>query len=147
MEHTDGHRRNGVADLSREVGDRYYKEFPDVLGFINGYSAAHTFDLRDSRPLISYDYYLAVDCKVADAIADLNELIQLNDKRPYFLLIHVRESNTVEKVKHILDGLSEKAEIVPLDVFLKLAADKKTYETYYQAPAPAAANATADKSI
>jgi len=132
MDHTAGHRINGVADLSREVGDRYYKELPDVIGFINGYSAAHTFDLRDTRPLISYDYYLAVDCKVEDAIADLNELMQLNDRRPYFLLIHVRESNTVEKVKHIVEGLDEKAEIVPLDIFLKLAASKKTYETYYQ---------------
>ena len=132
MDHTAGHRVNGVANLSREVGDRYYREFPDIVGFINGYSAAHTFDLRDNRPLISYDYYLAVDCAVEDAIADLNELMQLNDRRPYFLLIHVRERNTVEKVKHIVEGLNEKAEIVPLDVFLKLAASKKTYETYYQ---------------
>ena len=135
MEHTEGHRRNGIANLSREVGDRYYAEFPKVHGFISGYSAAQTFDLRDNRPLLSYDYYLAVNCTVADAVADLDELIRLNDQRPYFLLIHVRESNTVEKVKQIIDRLSEKVEVVPLDIFLKLAADQKTYQTRYQEPA------------
>jgi len=31
-----------------------------VLGFINGYGTARTFDLRDNRPFISYDYYLDV---------------------------------------------------------------------------------------
>jgi len=135
MEHTEGHRRNGIANLSKEVGDRYYAEFPKVHGFISGYSAAQTFDLRDNRPLLSYDYYLAVNCTVADAVADLDELIRLNDRRPYFLLIHVRESNTVEKVKQIIDRLSEKVEVVPLDIFLKLAADQKTYQTRYQEPA------------
>lgn len=135
MEHTEGHRRNGIANLSREVGDRYYREFPDVHGFINGYSAAQSFDLRDRRPLISYDYYLAVDCTVANAAADLDELMRLNDQRPYFLLVHVRESNTVEKVRQIIERLSEKVEVVPLDVFLKLAADRQTYQTRYQEPA------------
>jgi hypothetical protein len=135
MEHTEGHRRNGIANLSKEVGARYYAEFPKVHGFISGYSAAQTFDLRDNRPLLSYDYYLAVNCTVADAVADLDELIRLNDRRPYFLLIHVRESNTVEKVKQIIDRLSEKVEVVPLDIFLKLAADQKTYQTRYQEPA------------
>jgi len=134
MEHTEGHRRHGIANLSREVGDRYYAEFPAVHGFINGYSAAQTFDLRDNRPLISYDYYLAVDCSVEDAAADLDELIRLNDRRPYFLLIHVRESNTVEKVRHIIERLSEPVEVVPLDIFLKLAADQQTYQTRYQEP-------------
>jgi hypothetical protein len=132
MEHTEGHRNFGIANLSREVGDRYYKEFPDIIGFINGYSAAQTFDLRNGQPLISYDYYLAVNCSVDDAVADLDELIRLNDRRPYFLLIHIRESNTVEKVKQIIDRLSEKVEVLPLDIFLKMAADKKTYETRYQ---------------
>jgi hypothetical protein len=131
MEHTEGHRNFGAANLSREVVDRYYKEFPDIIGFINGYSAAQTFDLRNGQPLISYDYYLAASCPVDDAVADLDELIRLNDKRPYFLLIHVRESNTVEKVKQIIDRLGEKVEVLPLDIFLKMAADKKTYKTRY----------------
>jgi hypothetical protein len=69
-----------------------------------------------------------------EAAADVEELIQLNPQRPYFLLMHIRETNTVEKVASILDRLSEPVEVVPLDVFLKLAAAEKTYRTNYQKP-------------
>ena len=69
--------------------------------------------------------------------ADLEELIQLNPQRPYFLLMHVRESNTVEKVADILGRLSESVEVVPLDIFLQLAAGAKTYRTYHQQPTDA----------
>jgi hypothetical protein len=134
MDYSEGNRHVGNTDLPKEVVDRYYREFPDVLGFINGYGTARTFDLRDTRPLISYDYYLDVARPVEEATADLEELIQLNPVRPYFLLMHVRESNTVEKVAAILSNLSESVEVVPLDKFLKLAASAKTYQTHYQQP-------------
>ncbi len=134
MDYSEGNRHVGNTDLPKEVVDRYYAEFPDVLGFINGYGTARTFDLRDGKPFISYDYYLDVARPVEEAIADLNELITLNQNRPYFLLMHIRESNTVEKVATILAGLHEAAEVVPLDVFLKLAASEKTYRTRYQEP-------------
>jgi hypothetical protein len=134
MDYSEGNRHVGNTDLPKAVVDRYYEAFPDVLGFINGYGTARTFDLRDTRPLISYDYYLDVARPTEEAAADLEELIQLNPKRPYFLLMHVRESNTVEKVSTILGSLSEPVEIVPLDVFLKLAASAKTYRTRYQQP-------------
>jgi hypothetical protein len=48
--------------------------------------------------------------------------------------MHVRETNTVEKVSTILNSLSEPVEVVPLDVFLKLAASNKTYRTNYEKP-------------
>ena len=134
MDYSEGNRHVGNTDLPKAVVDRYYAEFPDVIGFINGYGTARTFDLRDTRPFISYDYYLDVARPTEEAAADLDELIQLNPKRPYFLLMHVRESNTVEKVSTILDHLSEPVEVVPLDVFLKLAASNKTYRTRYQQP-------------
>ncbi len=134
MDYSEGNRHVGNTDLPKAVVDRYYAEFPDVLGFINGYGTARTFDLRDTRPFISYDYYLDVARPEAEAAADLEELIQLNPQRPYFLLMHVRESNTVEKVSAVLNSLSEPVEIVPLDVFLKLAAGAKTYRTRYQQP-------------
>jgi hypothetical protein len=105
-----------------------------VLGFINGYGTARTFDLRDGKPFLSYDYYLDVNRPVEEAAADLDELIHLNPQRPYFLLMHVRESNTIEKVASILASLSEPTEVVPLDVFLKYAASAKTYRTRYQQP-------------
>ncbi len=134
MDYSEGNRHVGNTDLPKAVVDRYYQEFPDVLGFINGYGTARTFDLRDTRPMISYDYYLDVARPVEEAAADLEELIQLNPARPYFLMMHIRESNTVEKVSQILDSLSEKVEVVPLDKFLKLAAGAKTYRTRYQQP-------------
>jgi hypothetical protein len=134
MDYSEGNRHVGNTDLPKEVVDRYYEQFPDVLGFINGYGTARTFDLRDGQPFLSYDYYLDVNRPVAEATADLDELIQLNPQRPYFLLMHVRESNTIEKVADILGRLTEPAEVVPLDVFLKLAAGAKTYRTHYQQP-------------
>jgi hypothetical protein len=134
MDYSEGNRHVGNTDLPKEVVDRYYAQYPDVIGFINGYGTARTFDLRGTKPLISYDYYLDVNRPVDEAAADLEELIQLNPQRPYFLLLHIRESNTVEKVSQILGSLSEQVEVVPLDVFLKLSADAKTYRTNFQQP-------------
>lgn len=134
MDYSEGNRHVGNTDLPKEVVDRYYHEFPGVLGFINGYGTARTYDLRDGKPFISYDYYLDVNRPVADAAADLEEMIQLNPARPYFLLLHIRERNTVEKVTAILNSLSEPVEVVALDVFLKLAASAQTYRTHYQQP-------------
>ena len=58
----------------------------------------------------------------------------LNAQRPYFLLIHVRESNDVNSLVEVTKQLTGPVEIVPLDVFLKLAAGAKTYTTRYQDP-------------
>lgn len=124
----------GNADLTRETVDRYYEAFPDVIGFINGYGPARTRDLRDTRPLISYEYYIDPRRPREEVAADLNELIALNRTRPYFLLVHVRESNDVNSLVEVTKQLDGPIEIVPLDVFLKLAADKKTYTTRYQDP-------------
>ncbi|PTX94483.1 GxGYxYP domain-containing protein [Opitutus sp. ER46] len=125
----------GNADLTKEAVDRYYAAFPDVIGFINGYGPARTRDLRDSRPLISYDYYISPKRPREEVAADLNELIAVNRNRPYFLLIHVRESNDVNSLVEITRQLDGPTEIVPVDVFLKLAASRKTYTTRYQDPA------------
>lgn len=125
----------GNADLTKETVDRYYAAFPDVLGFVNGYGPARTRDLRDSRPMISYDYYIDPRRPREEVAADLGELIALNTKRPYFLLVHVRESNDVNSLVEIVKRLDGPVEVVPLDVFLKLAASNKTYTTRYQDPA------------
>lgn len=124
----------GNADLTKETVDRYYEAFPNVIGFLNGYGPARTRDLRDTRPMISYDYYIDPRRPRAEVTADLNELIALNTKRPYFLLVHVRESNDVNSLIEVTKQLDGPIEIVPVDVFLKLAASKKTYTTRYQDP-------------
>ena len=125
----------GNTDLSKETVDRYYANFPDVAGFINGYGPARTRDLRDGRPLLSYDYYIDPRRPREEVTADLNELIALNAKRPYFCLVHVRESNDVNSLVEVIKGLRGPVEVVPLDTFMNLAAGKKTYTTRYQDPA------------
>jgi hypothetical protein len=128
MDYSQGTRLWGNLDLTQEVADAYYEGMPGAIGFINGYGPAGTFDLRNGRPLISYDYYLGEDRPREEAIADLRELARLNTERPYFLLLHVRQWSTIEYVKGILDALGPAFEIVPLDVFLKLAASSPTFE-------------------
>ena len=132
MDHTDRGIPIGYFDLPKHVVDEYYANVPDVIGFINGYAAAHTFDLRNGQAFMSYDYYLDEHRPEASAIADLDELARLNPKRPYYLLLHVRESNSIKRVISIMNGLEEKPEIVPLDTFLKLAASNQTYRTRYK---------------
>jgi len=122
----------GNADLFEETVDAYYEAFPDVLGFINGYGPARTRDLRDSRPMISYDYYIDPKRPRDEVTADLNELITLNSKRPYFLAVHVRESNDVNSLVTLVENLEGPVEVVALDRFLKLAASNKTYETRFR---------------
>ncbi len=134
MDNTAADGNVGNTDLTKETVDAYYREFPDVIGFINGYGPARTRDLRDTRPMISYEYYIDPRRPRDQVAADLNELIALNSKRPYYLLVHVRESNDVNSLVEITKQLEGPIEIVPIDRFLKLAASKKTYTTRYQDP-------------
>ena len=62
-----------------------------------------------------------------DEVADLQELAAVNSARPYFLLMHVRESSDVKRVKGILDRLGPKFELGPLDIFLTMAGKKPTF--------------------
>jgi len=134
MDYSEGNRHVGNTDLPEELVTRYYEAFPDVLGIINGYGSARTFDLRDGKPLISYDYYLGVHRPEEEAVADMRELLTLNPERPYFMLVHVRESSSIDRVANIIDALGSEVEVVPLDVFLKMAAEAKTYRTRYLQP-------------
>lgn len=131
MDYSEGNRYWGNIDLTKEVVDTYYEGMPDVLGFINGYGPAHTNDVRGGVPLISYDYYLSPGRTEQAAVDDLKELIALNAMRPYFLLLHVRESSDIARVKNILDQLGSDVEVVPLDRFLKMAGNNPTFRTHY----------------
>lgn len=124
----------GNADLTQATVDRYYAAFPNVIGFINGYGPARTRDLRGTQAMISYEYYIDPRRPREEVAADLAELIALNLKRPYFLLVHVRESNDVNSLVEVVQRLDGPIEVVPVDLFLKLAASKQTYTTRYQDP-------------
>ncbi|MBN1350721.1 hypothetical protein JXJ21_14990 [candidate division KSB1 bacterium] len=132
MEHTNYWESDGVDDdLSKEIIDAYFDGMPDVVGFANGYRPAHTFMVRDGKPFISYDYYLSEKRDEDEAAADLTELAQLNSKRPYFLLMHVRQWSDINRVKRILDKLGSEFELVPLDIFLKMAGNQPTFKTKF----------------
>ncbi len=127
MDYSEGATVEGNTELTKEVVEAYYKGMPEVLGFVNGYAPAFTFIVKDEKPLISYDYYLSPTRPEADAVVDLQELAAINAKRPYFLLVHVRESSDIERVKGILSKLGSEFEVVPLDIFLKMAGKEPTF--------------------
>ncbi|MCI0493564.1 hypothetical protein L0Z72_01045, partial [candidate division KSB1 bacterium] len=126
--YSEGVMVEGNSDLTREVVDAFYNGMPDAIGFANGYVQSHTFTVRDKRPLISYDYYMAPEAPEEQVAADLEELTQFNKNRPYFLLMHVRQSSTIKRVKSILSRLGPEFEVVPLDIFLKMAGEQPTFQ-------------------
>ena len=131
MDYSEGATVEGNTELTRDVVDGFYKYFPNVIGFFNGYAPSFTFAERDGRPVVSYDYYLSPERTVEEAIGDLRELINMNKKRPYFLAAHIRQYSDIRRVKSILDQLGPEVEIVPADVFLKLAGQKPTFKERY----------------
>jgi hypothetical protein len=128
MDYSEGATVEGNTELPKEVVDMYYEGMPEAIGFVNGYAPSYTFYVRDGKPFISYDYYLSPERPEADAVADLQELARINDRRPYFLLMHVRESSDIKRVKGILDKLGPDFEVVPLDRFLKMAGKVPTFK-------------------
>ncbi len=132
MEHSRYWQSDGVNDdLSRQVVSDYFKGMPGAIGFANGYRPAHTFAVQNGRPFLSFDYYLSEKRDEKEAVADLQELANLNAKRPYFLLVHVREWSDIERVKRILNQLGQDFQLVPLDVFFKLAGTEPTFKTRF----------------
>ncbi len=133
MDYSEGGTETCDNNIPKDMVDDYYKGMPDAIGFINGYRASNTFAVRDKKPFMSYDYYLAAEKPEEEVVADLSELADINSDRPYFLLIHVRENSDVARVKSICDKLGKDTEIIPLDIFLKMAGEMPTYkENYYQ---------------
>ncbi|MBN2092323.1 hypothetical protein JW964_22070 [candidate division KSB1 bacterium] len=132
MDYSEGATVEGNSDLPREIVDAYYKGMPDAIGFANGYAPSYTFTSKDGRPFISYDYYLSPSRPEADAVADLQELASINAKRPYFLLLHVRQWSDITRVKGILDKLGPEFEVVPLDIFLKMAGNQPTFKERFK---------------
>lgn len=128
MDWSEGDEVSGNTDLPMDVIEMYTKGMPGAIGFVNGYGPGYTFTVRDGKPWMSYDYYLSPYRPEADAVADLQELATVNSARPYFLLVHVREYSDVKRVKGILDKLGPEFEVVPLDVFLTMAASKPTFK-------------------
>jgi hypothetical protein len=128
MDWSEGDEVSGNTDLPKGIVDMYYDGMPEAIGFVNGYGPGHSFTAKDGRAFVSFDYYLSPRRPEADAVADLQELAQINEKRPYFLLMHIREYSDVKRVKDILDKLGPEFEVIPLDVFLTMAGSQPTFE-------------------
>ena len=131
MDHAQLGQKEFNSNLTLDIIKTYFKYMPDVIGFGNGYGPANTFYSDGNRTMISFDYYLSPDRSEADAVADLQELIALNNKKPYFLLLHVRQWSNIDRVKSILDQLGPGVEVVPLDVFTEMANHTPTFENWY----------------
>jgi hypothetical protein len=128
MDYSEGATVEGNTELTKRVVEAYYRGMPRAIGFVNGYAPAFTFTVRDDRPLISYDYYLSPSRSEDDAVADIEELAAINSKRPYFLLMHVRQWSDIKRVKAILDRLGSAFEVVPLDIFMHMAGQYPTFK-------------------
>jgi hypothetical protein len=135
MDYSEGATVEGNSDLPKSIVDMYYEGMPEAIGFVNGYAPSYTFAVKDGRPFISYDYYLSPERPEADAVADLKELARVNARRPYFELLHIRESSDVKRVKGILDKLGPEFEVVPLDVFIAMAGKDPTFKERFLVPA------------
>ena len=131
MDYSEGATVEGNTELTKDIVDGFYKHLPDVIGFCNGYAPAFTFAEKNGIPVVSYDYYLSRSRSIKDAVSDLRELATINKKRPYFLLAHIRQYSDIERVKSILDQLGPEFEVVPLDIFMKLAGQNPTFKERY----------------
>jgi len=136
MDYSEGVMVEGNSDLTRPVVRAFYDGMPEAFGFVNGYVQSHTFTVKDKKPLISYDYYLAPDAADDQIVADLEELATLNPVRPYFLLMHVRQYSNVARVKSILSRLGPQFEQVQLDVFLKMPGENPTFKERFREDFP-----------
>ncbi len=135
MDYSEGSTIVGNTELTEEVVNQFVSLMPDLLGLVNGYSPSFTFGKKNGIPLLSYDYYLSPEKLENEAVADLQELAALNATRPYYLLMHVRQWSDISRVKAILDKLGPGFEVVPLDVMMKMAADRPTFmERYLKIP-------------
>jgi hypothetical protein len=131
MDYSDGDGFVGNIDLPKNIVDSYYENIPYSFGFINGYGPANTYDCRNSRPFLSYNYYVDQNRPEEEVAEDLRELARINPKRPFFLPVHVRESNTVERMKNIMDMLGPEFKVVPPEELLIMAGKMPTMTTRY----------------
>ena len=131
MDFSEGDHHVGNADLPKRIVDAYYENIPSADGFLNGYGPANTFDVRNGRPLISYNYYVDLKKTVEEVAEDLRELARINPRRPYFLPVHVREDNDVERMLRVCRLLGDEFSIVPPREFMLMAGRQPTTTTRY----------------
>jgi hypothetical protein len=131
MDFSEGDHVVGNADLPKRVVDAYFENIPSAMGFLNGYGPANTFDHRNGRALLSYDYYVDKQKTAAEVAEDLRELARINPARPYFLPVHVREDNDVQRMIDVIKQLGEEFEVVSPEEFMIMAGKQPTMTVRY----------------
>ena len=131
MDFSQSNHMVGNVDLPKSVVDAYYENMPHVKGFFNGYDPANTYDCRDGRPFISYNYYVDARLNVDEVVRDFRELARMNPQRPYFLPVHVRENNDVDRMKKTIKKLGDEFEIVNPVEFVIMAGKEPTMTTRF----------------
>lgn len=131
MDFSEGDHAVGNVDLPKRIVDAYYDFLPATAGFLNGYGPANTYDCRNGRPFISYNYYVDLRKSVGEVVEDLQELARINPVRTCFLPVHVREDNDVRRMKEIVQGLGSEFEVVPPREFVIMAGRRPTMTTRY----------------
>jgi hypothetical protein len=114
-------------ELTRDVVDAFYDGMPDAIGFVNRYAPSYTFTVREEG-LYSPTSYISRITAQKPMRWRTCELAAMNTTRPYFLLVHVRQWSDIRRVKGILDKLGPEFEVVPLDLFLKMAGTTPTFK-------------------
>ncbi|HOX86765.1 MAG TPA: GxGYxYP family putative glycoside hydrolase [bacterium] len=131
MDFSEGDGRVGQVDLPKKIVDAYYENMAQPLGFINGYGPANTYDCRDGRPLISYTYYVDIRKTEEQVAEDFRELARLNPQRPFYVPVHVRENNDVERMSKIMRLLGPEFKVVPPEELMILAGKKPNFTNRY----------------
>ena len=131
MDYTEGNRYIGNIDLPEYIVNAYFANIPTANGFFNGYGPANTYDEQNGVPFISYQYYADQNVTVDGMVHDFRELAVLNPKRPYFLPVHVREYNDVERMKQVMDQLGNEFEVVNPTELAVMASRKNTMTQRY----------------
>lgn len=131
MDYSEGATIEGNTEIPKNIVKSYKKYMPEVLGFVNGYAPSFTFGGTKNTPFISFDYYLSPDRPAEDAVADLKELANWNQERPYYCLLHVRQWSDITRVQNIINELGDEFELVPLDELMMYIRSNNTFTERY----------------
>ncbi|KAH3760209.1 GxGYxYP putative glycoside hydrolase C-terminal domain [Pelomyxa schiedti] len=134
MDDSEGSTVTGNQDLTPEIVNDYFTYMPNAFGYANGYTATFTFAQSSTTgaPFVSYDYYVDPDRTEEDVVSDLQLLAAVNSKRPYFMVMHVRETNSINRIEQIVNALGPDFHLVPFDSYFRALAQNPTFETHYK---------------
>lgn len=118
-------------DLVREIW-----RHSELKGFLNGYDPASTFarDSTSGKPALSFAYYLDGTIGTQRAVDDFNQLLaSLKSTTGLGLVIHVRESNSLQRIVDFIRGVQQTYPVkaVQIDALLETQSRKFNYREHF----------------